>query len=294
MVRRVLIVLGALVALLAIAGAAIAFIGPLQALDAVLPKDRGSAEILHGAAYGANPRQRLDVYAPTDAGGPRPIIVFIYGGSWSTGSKDGYGFLGRALAARGFVVAIPDYRLYPEVRFPAFIEDAAAAVAWARAHAAEIGGDPDRIVLMGQSAGAYIAAMLALDERWLATAGVPREAIRGWAGLAGPYDFLPLDSPITIRTFGDAPDLPATQPINFAGAGDPPTFLGHGADDTTVGPYHSERVAARLMAAGVPVEHKVYPNLAHLGIVFAIARPFRSWAPVLDDVSAFARSVTEP
>ena len=146
------------------------------------------------------------------------------------------------------MVAIPDYRLVPQVRYPAFLQDNAAAVRWVRVHAREVGGDPDRLVLAGHSAGAYNAAMLAMDGRWL---GTDRRAVRGWIGLAGPYDFLPLDTPVTQATFGAAPDSAATQPISFAGAGDPPALLATGDEDTLVRPRNSDTLAARLTAVGV-------------------------------------------
>lgn len=260
---------------------------PLRTFNTLVPKDAG-VELAHrGAVFGAHPRHRLDLYRPkrAAAGAPLPIIVFLYGGSWNSGVREGYGFVGRALAARGFLVAIADYRLVPEVRFPAFLEDNAAAVRWVRANAAAHGGDPDRIVLVGHSAGAYNAAMLALDERWL---GQDKGAVKGLVGLAGPYDFLPLDGPITTAAFGNAADPRSTQPVTFASAGDPPALLLHGADDTTVYPRNSHRLAERLRAVGVRAEAKVYPNLGHVGILTGIARPFRGRAPVLDDIAAFA------
>lgn len=263
---------------------------PLRTFDAVVPKDGGVRLVAHGAAFGPDPRQRVDVYAPTDGRAVHPVIVFFYGGSWNSGTKGGYSFVGRALAARGFVVAIPDYRLVPQVRFPAFLEDNAAAVRWVRGHVAALGGDPDRLVLAGHSAGAYDAAMLALDPRWL---GVDRRVVRGWIGLAGPYDFLPLDQPATQAAFGAAPDATGTQPITFAGAGDPPAFLATGDKDTLVGPRNSDVLAAKLTAAGVSVERRRYPGVGHVGLVTAIAKPFRGRAPVLDDMIAFARRVTD-
>ncbi|WP_375382695.1 alpha/beta hydrolase [uncultured Sphingomonas sp.] len=277
----------------AVLGIMAAACSPLRTFDAVVPKDGGVSLVTRDAAFGLDPRQRLDVYAPTD--GPNdgravhPVIVFFYGGSWNSGTKAGYSFVGRALAARGFVVAVPDYRLVPQVRFPAFLEDNAAAVRWVRRHVARLGGDPDRLVLAGHSAGAYDAAMLALDPRWL---GADRAAVRGWVGLAGPYDFLPLDQPVTQAAFGAAADPRQTQPIAYAGAGDPPTFLATGDDDTLVLPRNSDALAARLTAAGVPVERRRYAGIGHVGLVTAIARPFRRRAPVLDDVVAFARRVT--
>lgn len=268
---------------------------PLRTFDALVPKDGGSARVAEGAAFGADPRQRLDLYAPRRRGGgqgaaPLPVIVFLYGGSWQSGSRRGYGFAARALAARGFLVAVPDYRLVPEVRFPAFLEDNAAAVRWVRANAARFGGDPDRIVLAGHSAGAYNAAMLALDPRWL---GADRAAVRGLVGLAGPYDFLPLDSPVTRAAFGAAIDLEATQPVRFASPGDPPALLLHGRKDDTVYLRNSQELARRLEGAGVPARLIVYPDLGHVGIVTALSRPFRGRAPVLEDMAAFAREVTQ-
>lgn len=267
---------------------------PLRTFNSLVPKDGGVALVERGAAYGVHPRQRLDVYRPRSkqaraAQAPLPIILFLYGGSWQSGAREGYGFAARALAARGFLVAVPDYRLVPEVRFPAFLEDGAGAVRWVRANAARLGGDPDRIVLVGHSAGAYNAAMLALDPRWL---GEDRSAVRGLVGLAGPYDFLPLSGPITTAAFGQERDLAATQPINFASAGDPPALLLHGARDTIVYPRNSQRLAERLRASGVEARVKMYPELGHVGIVTALARPLRGRAPVLEDMSAFAIDAT--
>lgn len=197
---------------------------PLGMFDTLVPKDRGTAKVASAVAYGSEPRQMLDVYAPhSDQIGGRPVIVFFYGGSWNSGTRSGYAFVGRALAAQGFLVVIPDYRLVPAVRYPAFIEDGAAAVRWAKAHVADFGGDPARIVLMGHSAGAYIAAMLAVDDRWLKE---DRRAVRGFVGLAGPYDFAPFDVEASRAAFGAWPRPNETQPVIWAGAGDPPAQIG--------------------------------------------------------------------
>lgn len=171
---------------------------PLATLNALAPRDGGARRVAHNAAYGEGVRRRLDVYAPARAA-DAPIIVFFYGGSWSSGAKDEYGFVGAALAARGFVVAIPDYRLVPDVRFPDFLENGAAAVRWTADNAAQFGANPSRIVLIGHSAGAYNAMMLALDARYLRVAGVDPTRVRGAAGLSGPYDFYPFDAPGRAR-----------------------------------------------------------------------------------------------
>lgn len=164
---------------------------PLGVFNTFVPHD-SALRSATDQAYGDAPRQTLDVYAPRRIEAPRPIAVFFYGGSWETGRRQDYEWTARALAAKGFVVVLPDYRLYPAVRFPAFLEDGALAVRWAVDHGPAYGGDPSRIVLLGHSAGAYNAVMLALDERYLKAAGVDPRTIRAVAGLAGPYDFLPL------------------------------------------------------------------------------------------------------
>lgn len=262
---------------------------PLKMFNAVMPKDSGTVLAVRGAAFGPDPRQHVDVYRPgNDSAAPRPIIVFFYGGSWNSGTKSGYPFVGRALAARGFVVAIPDYRLVPQVRYPAFLEDNAAAVRWVRSHAGEFGGDRDRLILAGHSAGAYNAAMLALDPRWL---GKDRSAVRGLIGLAGPYDFLPFDGAVVKQAFAgvEAPEL--TQPVHFVASGNPPAFLATGDKDDVVRPANSDALARKLQAAGIRVERRRYPEVGHAGLVTAIAKPLRGRAAVLDDMVAFADQV---
>lgn len=263
----------------------------LTVFDTLVPKDRGGKLVASAIAYGTDARQRLDVYAPRASGTrDRPTVVFFYGGSWNSGSRTGYAFVGRALAARGFVVVIPDYRLVPHVRYPAFVEDGAAAVRWTLAHEHDYGGASGRVILMGHSAGAYIAAMLAVDKRWLEA---DHAAVKGLIGLAGPYDFAPFDVDASRAAFGNWPRPADTQPVTWAGAGDPPALLAFGAEDQTVRPRNSEALAARLRAGGVPVELRSYPKLGHVGLLLALARPFRGRASVLDDVARFGDRVWE-
>lgn len=272
-------------------GSLAAACSPLSTFDRLVPKDRGGTLVAKGLAYGPGPRQRPDVYAPRgDCGQPRPIVVFFYGGSWSSGTRAGYAFVGRALAAQGFVTVVPDYRLVPEVHYPAFVEDGAAAVRWVTANAEKYCGDGRSVVLMGHSAGAYIAAMLAVDPRWL---GRTRAAIKGLIGLAGPYDFAPFDVDASRAAFGQVSDPAETQPVTWASAGDPPALLLYGSDDDVVRPRNSEALATRLRAGGVAVEQRAYPKLGHVGILLALARPFRGRAPVLNNASTFIRSIAE-
>ena len=286
--RRKRLILALLAAL--IVGVMALIIDPLGSFNALMPKDPASARVAQGLSYGASARLRLDVYAPRAAApGKRPVILFFYGGSWNGGRRQGYAFAARALAARGFVVVVPDYRLVPEVRYPDFLRDCAESVRWARRHAGDYGGDGERIVLIGHSAGAYNAAMLALDPSLL---GTDHAAVRGLVGLAGPYDFLPLDDPATIAAFGAWPRLSETQPISHAASGGPPALLLHGDSDTRVMPRHSRKLARLLEAAGADVSLKLYPGLGHVGILAAFAVPFRRQAPVLADVADFAKAVT--
>lgn len=270
-------------------GALAAACSPLNMFDRFVPKDGGVRKVAT-VRYADGPMGMLDVYAPKQTSTtPRPVIVFFYGGSWQWGDRQPYTFVGKALAARGFVTIIPDYRKVPEVRYPGFVEDGAAAVRWARAYARNYGGDGERIVLAGQSAGAYIAAMLAVDGRWL---GRDRAAVRGLVGLAGPYDFAPFTTEAGQAAFGHWPRPAETQPVTHADAGSPPALLLTGDADDVVRPRNSDALAAALTRAGVAAEVKRYPGIGHNGILTAIARPLRGKAPVLDDMSAFAARVT--
>ena len=270
---------------------ALAACSPLKVLNAVEP--RGGVEITQGLAYGADPRQALDVYAPRKRRPDAPIVVFFYGGSWDSGRRSDYRFLGASMAAQGFVTIVPDYRIYPQVRWPAFLEDSALAVRWARDHGAAYGGDPGRLVLMGHSAGAYNAAMLALDGRWLGAVGMtPVRDVRAMVGLAGPYDFLPLTSEQLKVIFGPERQRPDTQPINHVGSGTPPLWLGTDLHDHYVDPGNTTRLAAAVRARGGQVETRAYPRLNHELMIGAFALPLRWLAPVRRDVTRFIAAHT--
>lgn len=241
-------------------------------------------ELTADIAYGDHPRQRLDVYVPADGAPAKATIVYFYGGSWQVGAKDDYRFLGQAFAARGYRVVVPNYRLYPEIRYPAFLEDSAAAVVWAQRAV----GDAAPLFLMGHSAGAYNAAMLALDARWLTSAGVSQDqAIDGFVGLAGPYDFLPLVDPNLMAIFGPKETRDRTQPITYVTTNAPPMLLLTGNDDTTVLPKNSRNLAAKLNGIGGKATLKEYSGVGHLRIIGAIAWPMRFIAPTLEDTDAF-------
>ncbi|MGI4860069.1 MAG: alpha/beta hydrolase [Janthinobacterium lividum] len=274
--------------------------------------------VTHDVAYGDDVRQRLDVYRPVSPGagagaatsigpradvsvdiatgaGPRadvgrgsPVVVFLYGGSWQSGNKEAYAFVAAALARHGYLTFLPDYRIYPQVTYPAFVQDAARAVAFARAHAAQYGGDPSRIVLVGHSAGAYLAAMLALDRRWLAAVGMDaRHDLRAVVGLAGPYDFLPLHDDALKAIFTTPAGLADTQPITHVDGASPPMLLLAGRNDKTVDPGNTVRLAAALRAHGAPVEDILYAHAAHPQIIGAFAPMLRFLSPSFADTTRF-------
>lgn len=254
-------------------------------LDALVP--RGGRHALD-LAYGDAPRQRLDVYRPDPTARPAPVVVFFYGGDWRTGSKSDYRFVAQAFASHGYVVVIPDYRLHPDVTFPAFVEDAASAVRWTRDHAGEYGGDPRRLFLAGHSAGSHLAAMLTLNPAYLEAAGVPRDTIRATAGLSGPYDFKLRDQDAPVFGLASATQpAPQVQPITFADAAAPPMLLIQGAKDTVVDPRNSDLLEAAIRKVGGRVEKISYSKQGHASVALSLAWGFRWLAPTLDDTLAF-------
>ena len=249
---------------------------PAAMLNMTVPKKgyRLQADI----PYGDGPRRTLDLYTPGQPRADGKAVIFFYGGSWDMGEKGDYLFLAQALASRGLTVIVPDYRLYPEIRFPAFIEDGAHATRWA---ADKVG--TDKLFVMGHSAGGEIASMLCANTPYLANLGVDRMKLRGLIGLAGPYDFLPLTSAKLIDIFGGA-DKPAIQAITFAQAPLPPALLIHGTTDTVVYPRNSEHLAAAWRQAGAPVDLKLYAGVDHIDLLAAFSDFLHKKAATRDDV----------
>lgn len=267
----------------------------LDLADKLLGSGKGARLLLADQPYGRGVRQSLDIWVPeqAQAGDRLPVVVFFYGGGWGSGERQSYGFAGRALASQGFVVVIPDYRLVPRAHWPDFLEDAAAAVAWTHRHIGELGGDPGRIALMGHSAGAYNAVMLALDPVWMRAAKCDASVIRGVAGLAGPYDFLPFEKGgMADRAMGKVRPPEKTQPIHYARGDAPPLWLASGDEDETVRPRNSRNLSAAIERLGGSATLRVYPGMGHTGIVMALAAPFRAKGPVLDEATDFLRGVT--
>lgn len=257
-------------------------------LNALAPRD--SHRRVADLAYGPLPRQAADLYLPRADAPPEgyPLVVFFYGGSWNRGERAQYRFVGEALSARGVVVLVADYRLYPTVRYPEFLTDCAAALAFAYRRLGEWRVDPHRVFVAGHSAGAYNAAMLALDPRWLGGQGLRPDILAGWIGLAGPYDFIPVVNP-EVRPVFHFPDTPPdSQPIAHARGGSPAALLAAPTVDPLVDPRRNTgQLAEALERAGVVVVVRAYEGVSHQTLVGAFGRPLRGLAPVLEDVLAF-------
>lgn len=241
---------------------------------------------VHGVPYLAGARHRMDIFLPKPTDAAPPVVVFFYGGAWRAGDKEQYRYVGRSLAACGVMTIIPDYRVWPEVRFPGFLQDGAAAVAGAVAEARRLGGDTGHLFLMGHSAGAHIATMLGLDRTWLAQAGMnPDTALSGVIGLAGVYDFMPFRKRTHEEVF--APFGAATQPVTFANHVAPPMLLMAGRRDRIVDPANTRSLAAHLVAAGGEVRSLLVRKASHADLVRAFAWPERGRAPVLAESCDF-------
>jgi acetyl esterase/lipase len=256
-----------------------------------LPAAFSSVSVIRDLPYGNGASKKLDLYIPKHTSQtPLPVIVFFHGGRWTYGEKAQYAFAAEMLAREGFIVAVPDYRKYSQVKFPVFVEDAAEAVAWVYDNIAARGGDADKLFLAGHSAGAHIGALVAADPRYLLAHRKDRSIIAGFAGLAGPYAFTPEDEDLKDM-FGPPERYARMQAPTFIDGKQPPMLLLHGREDKTVKLYNLERLAAEIAAKGGAVETKIYPEIDHTQIVGALTVFLRHKAPVKDDIVRFIRTL---
>jgi acetyl esterase/lipase len=260
---------------------------PFGAINLLVSK---SGYAVHrGMAYGADPRQKLDIYVPDGLKGPAPVLLFFYGGSWMGGSRTDYRAFGQAFASAGMVVAVADYRLYPQVKYPGFVEDAAGALAWVHAHAAQYGGDPEHVFVSGHSAGAYNAVMLASEPKFIEAKGGKLDWIRGVIGMAGPYNFLPMSAPVYIDMFHGTNNTDSMPTYHVTGKR-PPMLLVAGTDDDTVSPQNSDDMADKLRSVGSNVKVIKYPGVGHIGIILSLVPGFRGKTSLRQDMIDFVRS----
>jgi len=251
----------------------------------------GSFERRTDIPFGDGPRLKLDAYVPGGAR-RRPIIIFWYGGIWMKGAKEQYRFVGAALANAGYVTIVPDYRLFPEARFPEFVRDGARAVQWVHEHALELGGDPNTIILMGHSAGAHLAALLALDERYLRDVGGSRAWIRGWIGLSGPYA-LNHKRILVLRDIFREPYTEADwQPVRLVTRDSPPALIIQGKRDWMVSLREAVALDTALTTSGVRCELRLYDDTGHWGTVSGLSVVIRFRSRTLEDVTSFVGSLS--
>lgn len=244
--------------------------------------------ITRDIAYAPGESHSLDIYAPLTPGAPKPVVVFFHGGGYDSGNKAEITWIGAALARRGYVVVVPDFRLYPQVVWPAFLQDCAAAVRWTHDNIVRYGGDPSKLVLMGHSSGAYNAMSLAVDRRWLGGVGMdPGRDVRAAVGLSGPYYDQPNNSRKNRTIFGPRRQWADTQPVNHADGRSPPLLLITGDRDNVVDPPESDLLAAKVRMSGGVVTLIHYPTLDHSGTLDALAPQNGKSSQVMDDITAF-------
>ena len=261
---------------------------PFSLVNTIAPD--GGFILDEALSYGPLERQKLDVYYPEILAPDAPVIVFFYGGSWRRGERHKYRFVGQALSSRGYLTVIPDYRLYPEVRFPEFVEDGASAVVWVDQHLEQA---RNGIILIGHSAGAHLAALLALDRRYLSEAGMTESTISGMIGLAGPYAFEPENFRRFRPIFATAQPAETSRPVTHARGDGPPLLLLHGADDRVVLPRHSQLLEERVDGENGIVTRLELEGVNHFDIVLGLSEPFSHLAPdLLSRVEQFIREQT--
>jgi len=252
-----------------------------------LPAKLGDLEIEKNIAYGAQEWQKLDIYTPKNAQSKKlPVIVFFHGGRWSEGSKDMYAFVGKAFADKNYIVAIADYSKYPDVKFPSFVEDAAKAIAWVHSNIDEYGGNADKLFVSGHSSGAHIGSLAIADQRYLKEEGKSPDIVTAFAGLAGPYDFIP-EADDLKDMFGPPEKYPQMTVTTFIDGDEPPMLLLWGAKDNAVWQRNIDLLKEGIEKKDGIVETKIYPELDHVGIISSLTWFFRSKAPVLKDVDQF-------
>ena len=256
-------------------------IWPLAVFNLLMPKDPAQV-IMRDIAYGQHQRQRYDLFAPLQ-GHHFPLLIFVHGGAWDSGGKDGYDFVGHAFASKGYLTALIDYRQVPDVQYPAFVEDTAKAVAHMRSEATKYDGDPSRVYLVGHSAGAYNIVQATLNPAFAADIG----SIKAIAAMAGPFDFVPIQHPSIEKAFGKYQPLEDTQPRKFIRADQPPLLMLHGLDDDLVLPESYRDFYKAVKDSGAHVEFHEYPATNHISILGDLSRPFRHRSPTYETIIKF-------
>lgn len=254
-----------------------------------LSTESDSVTVVHHR-YGKEQRQQLDIFMPERIVVGSPVVVFFYGGSWKRGDKGKYRFVGHSLGSKGYITVIPDYRLYPEVTFPAFVEDGAKVLTWVRENVDQA---RNGAVVMGHSAGAHTAALLALDQSYLEETGQPSSIIRGMIGLAGPYGFNPMEYRSTRPIFADVEVIENAMPVTFACSAKVPFLLFHGADDSIVIPENSRELKHRVHECAGNVKYFELDDIGHFSIVFGLSDSFLAEDAIQSSIEIFLQSLSQ-
>ena len=261
---------------------------PVKVLNSLVPES--GYELISAVEYGANSRQKLDIYLPKNSktsDAAKKVIIFYYGGNWDSGERADYKFAAEALVSKGYIVVVPDYRVYPDVLFPGFMTDPVSAAKWVKANIKKYNGDANKVFLAGHSAGAHIAVMLAINAKYLAKGSLKPSDFAGVIGLAGPYDFLPLTSDRLKTIFGSEAEQWKSQPINFVDGKNPPLLLTVGMKDGTVWPRNSINLAKKIKHNNGLVEVVEFQNYGHIDMVTKLAKPLRGNGELLKSVAVF-------
>lgn len=261
---------------------------PVKMLNSLVPEN--GYELVSSIEYGANARQKLDIYlpkAPEKSTTLKKVIIFYYGGNWDSGERADYKFVAEALASQGYIVVIPDYRVYPEVLFPTFMDDPVSVAKWVKTNIEKYNGDVNKVFLAGHSAGAHMAVMMAINPVYLAQASLKPDDFAGVIGLAGPYDFLPLKSDRLKVIFGAEVEQWKSQPINFVDGNNPPLFLAVGMKDGTVWPRNSFNLAKKIIEKRGLVEVHEFASYGHVDMVAKLAKPLRGNGELLKSIFNF-------
>nr|WP_297349449.1 alpha/beta hydrolase [uncultured Glaciecola sp.] len=249
-----------------------------------------SYNITRDIPYGSESWQKLDIYRAQDADENTPVIVFFFGGGWSWGDKKYFEFVADSFVRKGYTVAIPNYVLYPKGKFPQFVEDGAKAIVWVKNNIEKYQGSADKVFLVGHSAGAYIAAMAAIDKRYLHQAGEDMLFIKGVAGIAGPYNFTPKAQEY-VAIFGEE-NFEIMKVANHMTGGEPPMILLHGNGDTTVGRFNQETMVTALAQGNVKYKSVLYnDDITHTKILLKLHPWFADKVNVTEDIDIFFKTL---
>jgi acetyl esterase/lipase len=261
---------------------------PLQFALVNAPALTYDGQISEDVPYGELTRQKLDIYVPNIDQETFPVVVFFHGGRWTDGSKEQYKFVGMTLSNMGYVVVMPNTRLYPDVKFPTFAEDAAKSVAWVHKNIASYKGNQN-LFISGHSSGAHLGALIIADNAYLAAYELKPNIVNAFAGISGPYDFVPKAADIKDM-FGPAENFPNMVVTNFIDGDEPPMLLIYTAEDTTVHPRNLALLKAGIEKANGKVETIIYETGGHAAPVAAFSWANPSDLPVPRDIDSFFKT----